>query len=348
MSIYCKEYLEEINDFSKSLDKGFLFGKSIVISGATGLICSYLIDGFLIDSMFNIKIIALVLSLEDGQTRFSKFQNDPRLIFVVANVVNPILIECKVDYIIHGASYTDPRGYAEHPIDTMLINFNGVKNMLDLAVKHHSSKLLFMSTCEIYGEADIDNIPEEYSGYLDTMDVRSCYNEGKRASETLCVCYSKEKQVPIVIPRFSRCFGPTMRINDTKALSQFLKNVLNDRDVVLKSDGKQKYSYIYVADAASAIVFLLKMGNDGQAYNVANPEILELRDIAFTVARSGGKKVVFDFPVEEQLAYSKVTRAIQSIEKISNLGWSSKISISAGILSTLRIMKVAYFSDIDK
>jgi len=159
-----EEYIKEITDFSKSLDKEFLCGKNIAISGTTGLICSYLIDSLLIDETFDIKIIALVLTLEDGKSRFRKYVNDKRLVFVVANIVNPIHIDGAVDYVIHGASYTDPKGYAEHPIDTMLINFNGVKNMLDLAVEKKSTKLLFMSTCEIYGEADIDSIPEDYTG----------------------------------------------------------------------------------------------------------------------------------------------------------------------------------------
>ncbi len=333
------EYIHEIKAVSKSIDRSFLVGKSILISGASGLIGSYLIDVLLIDPSLDVKIYALTLSLEHSQKRFSKFANDPRLNFVVGNVVDPLQVNEPIDYVIHGASHTDPKGYAEHPIDTMLVNFLGVKSMLDFAVKANAKKFMFMSSCEIYGEADIDEIPEDYTGHLDTMDVRSCYNESKRASETLCVCYAKEKGLDVVIPRFSRCFGPTMKLTDTKALSQFMINGLNLKDIVLKSDGTQKYSYLYVADAVRSILFLLKDGVNMQAYNVASPEVLHLKDMANHVASICGTQVIFNLSKDTTMSYSKTSRAIQSTKKITALGFKTSFSIEDGLKSTIAILK---------
>ncbi len=334
-----EEYLYEIKIVSKSIEKDFLKGKSILISGASGLIGSYLIDVLLIDPSLDVTIYALTLSLEHGQKRFSKFANDPRLKFIVGNVVEPMEVPEPIDYVIHGASYTDPKGYAEHPIDTMLVNFLGVKSMLDVAVKKHAKKFMFMSSCEIYGEADLDEIPEDYTGHLDTMDVRSCYNESKRASETLCVCYAKEKGLDVVIPRFSRCFGPTMKLTDTKALSQFLFNGLKHNDIVLKSEGTQKYSYLYVADAVRSILFLLQHGENMQAYNVASPEVLFLKDMANSVASICRTRVVFDLSKDKGMSYSKTSRAIQSTKKIEALGFKTTFAIEDGLKQTIAILK---------
>jgi len=129
-----------------------------------------------------------------------------------------------------------------------------------------------------------------------------------------------------------------MRMLDTKALSQFMKNVLDGKDVVLKSDEKQKYSYVYVADASSAIVFLLEKGKNLEAYNVANPEIMDLKDLADIVPSFNRKKVTFDFSKEESLSYSKIHNAIQSILKIKALGWNHRVSIKDGLEKTFNVL----------
>ena len=192
-SVYENElYLKEIEEFAKSQNLSFLDNKTILIAGAGGLVMSYLIDTVLADPKQNTKIIAIAYNDADKR-RFKA--DESRISYLMGDVKDPTIYEklsTKVDYVLNGASIVDPKGYKERPIDTMLINLYGTKNLLDVAVKNDATFLL-TSSCEVYGEADVDLMKEDYCGKLDPMEVRSCYNESKRACETLCVSYSVEK-----------------------------------------------------------------------------------------------------------------------------------------------------------
>ena len=340
-----KRYIKEISDFAESLDLSYFNHKTILIAGACGLVMSYLIDTLLADTLLNVNIIALIYSDAD-KTRF--FGNDKRMKYIQGDVKNPHTfdgLDCPIDIVINGASIVDPKGYKEKPIDTMLINIYGTKNLLDVASKHNSTFLL-TSSCEIYGEADVEMISENYCGKLDTMDVRSCYNESKRACETLSVSYAVEKGVRSLIARLSRTFGPTQSPKDTKALSQFMKNAALDEDIVLKSSGTQLFSYTYVQDVVSGLLQILEKGETCNAYNVCNRERLKLKDIASICSSYNNKKVVFDLKDDEyaKTGYSKASLAVQDPTKLEKLGWSAKVKIEDGIFNTIQILKELYFA----
>lgn len=340
-----QEYLSEISSFSKRIDLSFLKGKTLFIAGACGLVMSYLIDTILTEENQDTRIIALVYSDADRM----RFQNkDSRLSFVYGDVKDPKTfsnINEHIDFVINGASIVDPKGYKEKPIDTMLINFLGTKNLLDLCVKNNASFLL-TSSCEIYGEADVDLIPESYCGKLDTMEVRSGYNESKRACETLCVSYSAEKGIKTYVARLSRTFGPTQSPKDTKALSQFIKNGILKQNIILKSSGEQLFSYTYVQDIVSGILIILKNGESMNAYNVCNREILRLRDVAEIVSDISGTEVVFDLSGDSLTSgYSKASLAIQDPSKLEKLGWKANVSIRDGLAITIQVLRDLYYSD---
>lgn len=343
MKIYeVASYQKEIKDFSKSLDLSFYNHKTLFIAGACGLVMSYLIDTLLSNKDLDIKIIALAHSPNSGL----RFKEDKRLSFIYGDVKDSELIhniKDKIDIVINGASLVDPKSYKERPIDTMLINIYGTKNLLDLSVRNNATFLL-TSSCEIYGEADVESIDESYCGKLDPMDVRSCYNESKRASETLCVSYSVEHGIKTLIARLSRTFGPTQSYKDTKALSQFLKNGLHHEDIVLKSKGEQLFSYTYVQDVVSGILTILEKGNSANAYNVTNRETLRLKDVAQIVADISNTKVIFDLSDDgmNKAGYSRVTKGILDPSKLESLGWQSQVSIKDGIKNTLEIFKQLY------
>ena len=345
MKIYeNQKYLNEINSFSKTMNLDDFNNKTILIAGACGLVMSYLIDTLLADPNRNVKVIALVYSDRDRE-RFD--QTEKRISYLYGDVKDPSIFDGlngKIDYVINGASIVDPKGYKERPIDTMLINIYGTKNLLDVAVRNNATFLL-TSSCEIYGEADVDLIDEKYCGKLDPMEVRSCYNESKRACETLCSSYSTEKGIRTIVARLSRTFGPTQSPKDTKALSQFMKNGILKEDIVLKSKGEQLFSYTYVQDIVRGLIVLLQKGESMNAYNVCNREHLKLKEVASIVADYAGTKVVFDLSDDgfNASGYSKASLAIQDPTKLESLGWKACVSIETGLKNTMDVLKELYY-----
>jgi nucleoside-diphosphate-sugar epimerase len=323
--------------------------KSFVIAGSSGLIGSCLIDSLMFlqkQTGISFKIFALGRNLSKLQKRFSAYKDNKNLKLIEQDVLNTIVIdsECKnVDYIIHLASNTHPVDYATKPVDTILANIEGTKNLLDFARSHNNKRFIYASSVEIYGEnrGDVGAFKEDYCGYINCNTLRAGYPEGKRAGEALCQAYIKEHNIDIVIPRFCRIYGPTMLMSDTKALSQFIKNSLNGEDIVLKSEGKQFFSYLDVYDAVSSIFYCLFYGERGEAYNVSDKASdITLRDLAQLIAKANNTSVVFELPSEiEKTGFSKATKAILDSAKLQKLGWNAKLTIEDGLKETISILK---------
>ncbi len=342
--MYNKAYLDEIKKYNEICDFTFLENKTICLSGATGLIGSFLIDSILINEKLSCHIIALVRNIENAKKRFSKFENDTRLELVCFDLLKEIKIEHKIDYVLHLASLTDPYSYAHFPIEVMNTNYIGTYHLLNLA-KEKNAKFLLSSTCEVYGKNEKEMILENDYGYIDILDPRACYNESKKASETLCSCYKKVNQdMKIVIARLSRVYGPTMKMSDTKALSQFIIKTLNNEDIILKSKGEQKFNYTYVGDCVKAITVLLKKNNLHLAYNITNKELMSLKDIALFLAQSINKKVIFDIPsLEEQSGYSKsIISSLNPSLFEDEYKTLLDVNLKDGLISTLKILKENY------
>jgi nucleoside-diphosphate-sugar epimerase len=252
-------------------------------------------------------------------------------------------LEETVDYVFHAASNTHPVAYATDPVGTITTNIIGTGNLLRFAAEHGARRMLFASSVEVYGEnrGDVQTFTEDYCGYLNCNTLRAGYPESKRCGEALCQAYIKQCGLDVVIPRLARTYGPTMLMSDTKALSQFLKKGIAGEDIVLKSQGTQLFSYTYVADAVSAVLYCLLLGKCGEAYNIADSASdIRLRDLAAIIAEATGRKVVFDLPDEtERAGYSTATVAVMESEKIRALGWNAQYTIRAGLERTIRILK---------
>lgn len=338
--MYNELYLKEIKECSKKLDLEFLQNKTLFLSGATGLIISFLIDCVLINKNINVKLVALVRNTNKAKERFKYFVDDSRLEFVSSSILEKIDYKNKLDYVIHAASLTDPLNYSLHPIEVMNTNYIGCNNLLELASKNNA-KFLLLSSCEVYGKNDNLNIKENDYGYIDILDTRSCYNESKKASETLCACYHKEKNVDVVIARLSRIYGPSMKLEDTKALSQFINKNLNNEDIVLKSTGEQLFNYTYVFDTVKALLVLLKEKNKHLSYNVNSDELIKLRDIANYIASLNNKKVIFDLPNEiEKAGFSKCTNSALDATLFTNeFNFQFETKLFDGLKKTIAILK---------
>lgn len=341
-----REDAERVVQSSLSWEK--LKNSSVVISGATGLLGSFLVDVLLEKNRadaLGCEIYALGRNEAKARARFPYAFDSSCFHFVSCDVQNPIPnVEIgEVGYVIHLASNTHPIAYATDPIGTVLTNVYGLKNMLDFAEVHRAKRFAFASTVEVYGEnrGDTEKFDECYDGYIDCNTLRAGYPESKRCGEALCQAYIAQKRMDIVIPRFARSYGPTLLKSDTKAMSQFLQKVVAGEDIVLKSAGTQCYSYTYVADAISGFLTVLLRGTCGEAYNIADEKSdIHLKGLAALIAETVGRKVIFEIPDEtESAGYSKATKALMDGTKLAALGWRAQYGIAEGVARTVEILR---------
>ena len=320
-----------------------LANKRILISGASGMIGSFLIR-VLLKRKENIQIVALGRTTEKAKISLGEFLNWNDFTFISHDINLPLPKIGKMDFMIHAASNTHPKAYASEPVGTITANVLGTLNMLEHAVRNGVERFLFASSVEIYGESTgcQDYFDEASCGYIDCNTMRAGYPESKRTGEALCQAYRSQYGIDVVNARLARTYGPTMLWEDTKAISQFIKNGCCREDIILKSEGTQFYSYNYVADAVSGLLTILLKGEEGQAYNIADPASdITLKDLAGIIAREAGTKVIFRFPDQNEAAgYSRATRAVMSARKLNDLGWYANWDIKSGVQRTLDILKI--------
>lgn len=352
MNLYDNTFYIEDLDYVAELNLPWekFQNKSILISGATGLVGSFLVDVLMTKNVkgLNCTIYALSRNAQKASDRFSKWSNNPLLQFIPYDI-NKVFVRDDlgtIDYVLHMASNTHPMQYSTDPIGTITTNIIGVQNMLDFAVEHHATRFAFTSSNEIYGEnrGDVELFAEDYCGYINSNTMRAGYPESKRCGEALCQAYKAQKGLDIVIPRPTRSYGPTMLMSDTKAISQFIRKGIVGEDIVLKSSGIQYYSYTYVADAVSGLLYVLLKGENGEAYNIADERSdIMLKDLAAVIAGIAGKKVVFEIPdAVEAAGYSTATKARLDGSKLKKLGWNAKYDIQSGMERTIKILKDCY------
>ena len=346
MDLYTNRYYQQDLQYVANLNLPWdkLRGKSIMISGATGMIGSFLID-VLITKNLPCKIYALSRCEDKIRKRFPGYVDNDNFTFIKHDVTEPLSFddETAVDYVVHLASNTHPLQYSNDPIGTITANIIGVKNLLDFAVAHNTARFVFASSNEIYGEnrGDVEFFSEDYCGYINSNTLRAGYPESKRCGEALCQAYKSQKALDVVIPRFTRTYGSTMLMSDTKAISQFIKKGIAGEDIVLKSEGKQYYSYQYVADSVSGLLTIMLKGQRGEAYNIADSiSDIRLKDLAAMIAKQCGVNVVYELPdTIEARGYSTATKARLDGTKLKGIGWQAKFDIEEGIRRTLEILQ---------
>ena len=324
----------ELQDIKKIAELPYrwevLNNKTIMISGGTGFIGSFISDIIRYrNDKYNSKIKIVSLSRRGGKS-------DSTVEYLKADITAPIIYDGSIDYILHLASNTHPKQYGEDPVGTITTNVIGCDNLLKLAVEKNA-KFLLASSVEIYGQGTETPMNETYCGYIDCNTARAGYNEAKRTCEALAQSYKQQYGIEIVIVRLARVVGAD-RKTDTKAMSQFMDKALAGEDIILKSKGNQKFSYCYVADAASGIFKVLLDGINGEAYNVSDEdEGITLGGYAEFMAKLAGKNVVYQ--IQDDAAASRASYALLDIEKLKSIGWRPLFSVSEALEKTYQIKK---------
>lgn len=339
-----KLYFEDIDrTLSHIVGIEKLFGKSIVITGATGTIGSFVADALIRLNKKNTAGIQIYLAGRNMEKLNNQFEGCDNISFLQYDMSSPIGFDVPVDYIIHAAGNAHPAAFNASPVGTIIGNIESTFKLLEYLRKHHGKRLLYVSSGEVYGQGDIsvDSFEEEYVGYVDILSPRSCYPLSKRTTENLCESYWKQYGIETVIVRPCHTYGPCMTTTDNRAHVQFFRNALAGESIELKSAGNQMRSYNYVGDCAAALLTVLVNGDSGDAYNLANPNSeLTIAQLAGKIAEAGNQKVVFKDPSSIDIANrSPVAKQVLSPRKLEALGWTPAFSIEEGIWHTLNILK---------
>ena len=334
--------MAEINPYRQDLDKvvqqlNVPQEGNILITGATGLIGSCLVDLLMRHSFCH--IYAMGRNSQRAEQRFANYWQQPRFHFIRHDICQSLECTENFHYIIHAASNASPNFFQKSPVEVMKSNLNGLCQLVEYGLAHHMQRMLYVSSGEVYGEGDGSVFSEKSSGYIDILSPRACYPSSKRAAETLCASYYQEYGAQIVIARPCHTYGPYFTESDNRVYAQFIRNILNDEDIVMKSRGEQFRSWLYVVDCAVAMLLLLTKGNTGEAYNVANEESnITIRQLAEEIAKIGNKKVVLD--LAENGNTTPITKAVFSTEKLNQLGWKPLFSIEEGLAHTIQSMRL--------
>ena len=317
-------YHDDINlIFHESLPWGKLSGTNILVTGATGLIGSTLVDALMSNPCRDYSVYASGRNMERGQKRFEKYLSLDSFHFIQYDVMTPLQSDVQFDYIIHAASNASPNSFSNNPVEIVKANILGVSNLIEYGMGHGMKRFLYVSSGEVYGEGDGRVMTEEYSGYVDCLNPRSCYPSSKRTAETLCVSYASEYGADVVIARPCHVYGPNFTESDNRVYAQFIRNILHEEDIVLKSKGEQVRSWCYVVDCVSALLYVLLKGASGEAYNIADSNsVLTIRQLAEMLAEIGSCKVIMDIPSDiEKSVFNPVSKSVFSVDKLERLGW---------------------------
>ncbi len=331
-------YLQEDLDYiaNSSLPFGEIYNSTVLVTGATGLVGSQIVKALLnMNRVKNagIRVIALVRNEEKAKKVFADCYLEG-LTFFVGDVASPIEIDEKIDYIIHAASPTASKFFVEHPIETILTAVNGTRNVLELAKDKGTKGVVYLSSMEAYGITDpsLECVREKDLGYIDVLNVRSSYSEGKRICECLCASYASEYGINVKIARLAQTFGAGISKEENRVFAQFAKSAINKTDIVLHTKGESVGNYCYTRDVVMAVLLLLIRGDAGEAYTVANEESnTTIADMARMVAKEFGKgkvNVVFDIPENiASMGYAPDVKMKLNSDKLQSLGWKPEVSL---------------------
>ena len=334
---------EDCLQIIKDNDVEKLRNKSFLITGASGMLGSYIVNVLRVlnsDYDMNIKLLLNVL---DKKYLSDEVLNEKNVTIIEQNVCEPFKIDGPVDYIVHAASPASPKIMKDYPFETNAANTIGTYNTLMLAKEKNASGYLFVSSREIYGEPmeGVSVFTEDgLLGQVNPLVPRNGYAEGKKAAENMCVGMHDEYGLNTKIVRLAHTYGPGMSINDGRVQADFLKNVINNQDIIMKSDGSSIRTYTYVSDSVNGMFKVLLSSKD-IVYNISDDKEISIKGLAETLVElSDNSKLVME--IDDTLAKGSASfkRGILSNEKIKKeLNWYPKYDVKEGFRRTIEYLK---------
>ena len=306
--------------------------KRVLVTGGAGFLGSHLCDRLVKDGNDVICIDNLFTGSKDN---IRHLLGNPYFEFIRHDVTQPVFVEC--DQIYNLACPASPKWYQKDPIYTFKTSVWGAMNCLGLA-KRTGARVLQASTSEVYGDPEIHPQPEEYRGCVNTIGIRSCYDEGKRAAETVCFDYHRMHGVDIKVMRIFNTYGPRMDINDGRVISNFIIQALQGEDITIYGDGSQTRSFCYVDDLIEGMVRLMN-SRDGFTgpVNVGNPGEFAIKELAEIVIRLTGSssKLIYQELPEDDPKQRKPNIELAKKE----LGWEPFVMLEEGLQNTIDYFK---------
>lgn len=308
--------------------------KTVVVTGAAGFIGSHLVEYFLANGF---KVFCVDNLLTGSKHNIESFEKDPHYEFINHNVCEFIDIPGKIDYILHFASPASPIDYLKYPIQTLKVGSLGTHNALGFA-KAKRAAFLLASTSEVYGDPLIHPQTEDYWGNVNPIGPRGVYDEAKRFAEALTLAYHRTHQVDVKIVRIFNTYGPRMRIEDGRAIPNFISQAIQNQPITAYGDGSQTRSFCYVTDLVDGIVKLLLSVHHGPV-NLGNPNemsILELAEMIVRLTESRSKIIFKELPEDDP----KVRQPdIQRAKKL--LKWEPTVELEVGLAKTISYFREA-------
>ncbi len=320
-----------------------LHGKRVLVTGAAGFIGGHVVEtlAFLNRQCpgAGIRIHALARNPAKLRARLPWLDLPGEAEPVIQDVCTPWHAAPPVDVIVHAASPASPKFYMQTPVDTILANTDGTRHLLNLA-RRDGARVLLLSSGVVYGEnpGNIDSIGETDFGGDDPLGPRACYGESKRLAETLCRAYFTQYGVDTRIARISHCYGPGMRLDDGRAITDLFADALAGSDIHLDSDGSASRPFCYVSDTVAGLFHILLKGCAGEAYNVGETRETSILELARKILSATGRSDRLKVRTKARCAAAPAARCAGhfNIDKIARLGWCPAVELDAGLARMFR------------
>ncbi len=307
--------------------------RTVLITGAAGFVGSHLVDRAIKEGFRVIGIDNFITGTEEN---IKHLANEPEFVFIEHDVIKPIDLEDKIDYVFHFASPASPKDYYALPIETMRVGSEGTYNMLNVA-KEKGATFMLASTSEVYGDPEVHPQPESYWGRVNPIGPRSVYDEAKRYAEAMTMAYNRLYGLNTRIVRIFNTYGPRMRLNDGRVLPNFITQALKEEPLTVYGDGSQTRSFCYVDDLIEGVWRLMMRVKYHEPVNIGNPEEVKIIDFAREILEITGSNSSIVF---EPLPQDDPKRRCPDITKAKQLlDWEPKVPRKEGLRKTLQYFK---------